>query len=166
MDDLCSVSRVTRETPTYTHRPGVWSFPLSSITILAPRTHIPSQISYVLVDEENRNILALAGVIVESLFDGMVVCLCIDDEEVLLGFWGWGYVLFGSASCVGGSFGALTPMPARSRPVTESWEEVSIILSGQLVDRTSSPMTARNCLSLYADGGAAMVTMLCRGNGI
>jgi len=38
----------------------------------------------VLVDKENGYVLALGGELVECGFDGRVVGLCVDDEEVLL----------------------------------------------------------------------------------
>jgi hypothetical protein len=38
----------------------------------------------VLVDEQNGNVLALAGELVEGGLDGCVVRLCVNDEEVLL----------------------------------------------------------------------------------
>jgi hypothetical protein len=38
----------------------------------------------VLVDEENGDILALGREAVECCFDGRILGLCVDDEEVLL----------------------------------------------------------------------------------
>ena len=40
--------------------------------------------TYVLVDEQNRDILALAGEAVECSFNGRGLCLCVYNEEVLL----------------------------------------------------------------------------------
>jgi hypothetical protein len=41
----------------------------------------------VLVDEQNGDILALLGELVKSRFDGRVLSLCVDDEEVFLAVW-------------------------------------------------------------------------------
>jgi hypothetical protein len=48
----------------------------------------------VLVDEQNRNILALGGELVECGFDGCVFGLRVHDEEVLLAVRGLGDVLY------------------------------------------------------------------------
>ena len=40
--------------------------------------------SYVLVDEENGNVLALLGEAVKGLLDGVCLGLVVDDEVVLL----------------------------------------------------------------------------------
>lgn len=42
----------------------------------------------VLVDKQNRNILAVLGELVECGFDGCRLGLGVDDEEVLLAVWG------------------------------------------------------------------------------
>ena len=52
-----------------------------------------------LVDQQDRNILPLAGEAVEGSFDGAVLRLCIDDEEVLLCVWGLRHVLLSSVAC-------------------------------------------------------------------
>lgn len=58
----------------------------------------------------------------------------------------------------GGDAEVPTPMPASNSPVTESWEFCqSRTTIGTQSMLTSSPITARNCLSLYADGGAAIL---------
>jgi hypothetical protein len=48
----------------------------------------------VLVDEQNRNILALSGELVESGFDGCVFGFRVHDQEVLLAVGGLGDVLY------------------------------------------------------------------------
>ncbi len=47
-----------------------------------------------LIDKQNPNILSLAGEFVECSFDRSGFGLGVDDEEVLLGVWVVGYVLF------------------------------------------------------------------------
>jgi hypothetical protein len=47
----------------------------------------------VLVDQQNRNIFPLGCEFVECGFDGCVLGLVVDDEEVLLRVWGRGDVL-------------------------------------------------------------------------
>jgi hypothetical protein len=42
----------------------------------------------VLIDEQDGDILALLGELVERGFDGCVLRLCVHNEEVLLGVWG------------------------------------------------------------------------------
>jgi hypothetical protein len=41
----------------------------------------------VLVNEQDSDIFALLGKLVERGFDGCVLRLCVDNEEVLLGVW-------------------------------------------------------------------------------
>jgi hypothetical protein len=76
----------------------------------------------VLVDEQNCNVLALARELVKGGFDGLVIRLRVDYEEVLLAVWWWGDVLgvlSAPYSCtrLGKDH---TPTPARSMPVTVS----------------------------------------------
>jgi hypothetical protein len=86
------------------------------------------QITHMLVDEQDGNVLALRGEAVKGGLDGSVVCLCVDDEEVLLRVGRRRYVLGGVSvsvpvaaaawPCI--STAALTPTPASSMPVTVS----------------------------------------------
>lgn len=46
-----------------------------------------AQETHVLVDQEYRNILPLAGEPIKSLFNGTCLGLCIHDKEVLLRLW-------------------------------------------------------------------------------
>lgn len=90
-----------------------------------------------LIYEQNSYIFPLIGEVVEGGLDSSSIRFGIDDEEVLLGVWRSCYVLYVARVSYITSFrmyavNQRTPTPARSRPVTES----------------SSPMTARNCLSL------------------
>lgn len=41
----------------------------------------------VLVDQEDSNVLAVVGEVVEGSLDGRVLGLGVDDEEVLLAIW-------------------------------------------------------------------------------
>jgi hypothetical protein len=47
----------------------------------------------VLVDKQDGDVLALGGELVERCFDGRVLGLCVDDEEVLLCIWSRGDML-------------------------------------------------------------------------
>lgn len=81
-----------------------------------------------LIDEQDGYIFAVTSIAVESGFNGGCLGSGIDDEEVLLGVRRLCYVLdpFGQNGQyrIGAQYvwkGAKrTPMPARSKPVTES----------------------------------------------
>lgn len=97
-----------------------------------------------LVYEENGNVFALPRVVVKGLFDCVVVGFCIDDHVVLLRVRRLRDVLHlgERMSCDDDEQAwSLTPTPASRMPVTVS----------------SSPMTAINDRSLYADCGRAMM---------
>lgn len=40
-----------------------------------------------LIDQENGNVLAVLGEAVKGVFNGRVIGLCVDDEEVALRVW-------------------------------------------------------------------------------
>jgi len=126
------------------HRYDVLSSPQSirlsaSISKFSPHNHHPSPPHLegigklwgetdVLIDKQNPNILPLFGELVEGCFDGGGFGFGVDDEEVFGGGGRGRYVLFliFARGLVGGGkvvMGGVqrTPMPARSRPVTESW---------------------------------------------
>jgi hypothetical protein len=46
-------------------------------------------LSYMLIDQEDPNVLPLCCEPLESLFDGCIVSLVIDNEKVLLRIWRW-----------------------------------------------------------------------------
>lgn len=119
--------------------------------------------TYMLVDQQNGNVLALAGEAVECCLDGAVFRLGVDDEEVLLRVWRLGDVLYiVSPLCLDLSLSSwgLTPTPASSMPVTVSYHTLAMGTEDRGERRrTSSPMTARNCRSLYAEAGAAMIVV-------
>lgn len=77
-----------------------------------------------LINQQNRNILPLLCETLECGLDGAVVCFAVYHEEVLLGVWRVGNMLFtpiisnNSLGCEG-RWGR-TPTPARRMPVTES----------------------------------------------
>ena len=48
-----------------------------------------ARITHVLVDQQDGDILALLRVLVKCSFNDMVLGLVVDNEEVLLRFWGW-----------------------------------------------------------------------------
>lgn len=79
----------------------------------------------VLVYQDNANVLALNEP-VESGLDGGIIGLAVHHQEVLLRVWAGRHMLskcqIRFPSCRPEK---LTPMPARSKPVTESWESVS-----------------------------------------
>ena len=50
---------------------------------------------YVLVDEDNGNVLAFLGEAVKGLLDGVGLGLVVNDEVVLLRVWSVGNVLYG-----------------------------------------------------------------------
>lgn len=54
------------------------------MSILSPSPSLQRWESYVLVDEENGNVLALLGEAVKGLFDGVRLGLVVDNEVVLL----------------------------------------------------------------------------------
>jgi len=56
----------------------------SSGILLDPNATSGAYKTYVLVDEQNRDILALAGEAIECSFDGRGLGLCVYNEEVLL----------------------------------------------------------------------------------
>jgi hypothetical protein len=76
-----------------------------------------------LVYEQNGDVFAVLREALKGSFNGGVLGLLVDDEEVLLGVWRSGDVLFGvdqSGDSKAGTAGLRTPTPARRRPVTES----------------------------------------------
>lgn len=78
--------------------------------------------SDMLVDKHNANVLSLIGESIEGSLNGSGVCLVVDNEKVLLRIGARGDML---VSCVSKKKKSqcdakLTPMPARSSPVTES----------------------------------------------
>lgn len=81
--------------------------------------------TYVLVDQQNGNVLALGGEAVKGGLNGAVFRLCVHDEEILLCIWRLRHVLGLSVlrpvsrSTLRGRAG-LTPTPASSMPVTVS----------------------------------------------
>lgn len=83
-----------------------------------------------LVDQDNANVLAVRRKLVKGRLDGRVVRLVVDDEKVLLSIGAGGYVLsllvclnINRVSRV--EYRELTPMPASSSPVTESYPSQS-----------------------------------------
>jgi hypothetical protein len=56
--------------------------------------------AHVLVDEQDGNVLALVGELVEGGLDGCVVGFGVDDEEVLLAVGRVGDVLRASSVCI------------------------------------------------------------------
>lgn len=120
-----------------------------------------------LVDKQNGNVLALAGELVKGSFDGRGFRLGIDDQEVLLAVRRLGYMLQHSSGVhsyriafrVSIAYAYAREQHARAsvlRPV--SFLQLAVVSTR--VVRTSSPMTARNCLSLYWAAGAAMLRCL------
>lgn len=92
--------------------------------LLCISTKLPhiSEKSYMLVYEQNANVLPLRCEFLECFFDSCVIRLAVDNKEVLLRVWrlsdmlpsvriNWPILL---------SYRVPTPMPANSRPVTES----------------------------------------------
>ena len=66
----------------------------SSATSFASVRFSPaSPTTYVLVDQQDSNVLALRGEAVKGRLDGAVLRLGVHDEEVLLRVWRLGYVL-------------------------------------------------------------------------
>jgi hypothetical protein len=51
-------------------------------------------VTYVLVDQYDRNVLPLPGELVESFLDSGLLGFGIDDEVVFLGVWGFGDMLY------------------------------------------------------------------------
>lgn len=76
-----------------------------------------------LVDQDDANVLSLLGEAVEGRLDSGVVRLGVNNEEVLLRIGASGDMLYTELDphCDNFQIGEiLTPMPARSSPVTES----------------------------------------------
>jgi hypothetical protein len=69
------------------------TYSLSNLEPSAYATAIQEE-PYMLVDQENTNILPLSGEPVESFFDGRVFGLAVDDQEVLLRIWWLSDMLF------------------------------------------------------------------------
>jgi hypothetical protein len=87
--------------------------------------------AYMLVDQEDCNVLPIPGISVKSLFDRRFFCLGIDNKKVLLGIWRRCNMLTVDLSTMlissrhpiaelGALDGIHTPIPASSKPVTES----------------------------------------------
>lgn len=53
-----------------------------------------------LIDQQDRNVLPLGCELIEGGFDGAVLSLGVDDEEVLLRVWRLCYVLLLSTVCL------------------------------------------------------------------
>jgi hypothetical protein len=116
-----------------------------------------------LVDEQDGNVLALRGEAVKGGLDGSVVCLCVDDEEVLLRV-GWRRYVLGSVSvsvaawpCIGGSTHANAgKQHARHR-----------VLRGQLADgRGEGGGSGRGSITcLVTDDGEELPVFVCSGRG-
>lgn len=127
-----------------------------------------------LVDQQDRNVLPLAGEAVEGGFDGAVFGLCIDDEEVLLCVWGLRHVLLSSVVCSRESQflwrmspmhswqglplrsrWRLTPTPARSMPVTVSCRALA----------SPSSSSVQGTKYLIANHGEELPVFVRRGRG-
>lgn len=76
-----------------------------------------------LVDEQNANVLPLTRELVKCSLDSCGFRLGVYNEEVFLGIWWIGNMLFESVFVCSDPRrdNAHTPMPASKRPVTESW---------------------------------------------
>lgn len=83
-----------------------------------------------LVDKQDRNVLALLGEAVECGLDGAVLRLCVNDEEVLLCVGGLCHVLQSvnrpSSPSLCPWWWGLTPTPASSMPVTVSYHVLTV----------------------------------------
>lgn len=75
-----------------------------------------------LVDQHNANVFPLGRESLKCLLDGRGIRLGVDNEEVLLRVWRGRDMLPSGISHdrAHGEASKLTPIPARSRPVTES----------------------------------------------
>jgi hypothetical protein len=130
----------------------------------------------VLVDQQDCDILALRGELVESRFDCAGLGLGVDDKEVLTGLGGGGNVLVcmlglgkkeicGKGGIVGGkkwktyAYAREEHASDRVLRLISCYHDIPI----DEVWRTSSPITARNCLSLYCAVEAAMLCCCAAG---
>ena len=109
-----------------------------------------------LVDQHNSDILPLPSELVESLLDGGLFGFGVDDQVVLLRVRCVGHMLhmlLVNAVSIWDNFIARKPTPANKMPVTESYRMSAgdPSLRRNKCAQTSSPITARNCRSLYAD---------------
>jgi hypothetical protein len=114
----------------------------------------------VLVNEQDGNIFAPSGVQIEGSFDCGVIGLLVNDEEVFGGIWRrrdmLGHV----------SVSSLDIIPTVVKYILLRQREAGLLLNPAIRCElgqkpgwceeypTSSPITARNCLSLYAVGSA------------
>ena len=101
-----------------------------------------------LVDQKNGYILSFLRESVKCFLNGRSLCLLVDDEKVALRVRRFCYM---ADSCEEETSYRVLQMPYQLRSPAGETMEV----------RTSSPITARNCRSLYADGGAAMLILSC-----
>lgn len=107
-----------------------------------------------LVDQHDAYVFPLCGEPLEGGLDCRIVRLVVHDQEVLLRVW-WSrdmlVVIVSADKMIKHMYGR-TPMPASSRPVTESYVVCQSRGAKRLVPNrlcpTSSPITARNCRSL------------------
>jgi hypothetical protein len=113
--------------------------------------------THMLVYQQDGNVLSLLGEPVEGLLDGSRLRLVVDHQEVLLRvgsrcnmLWRVSYCNLAPSS---GPLRRFQPATAQSRSPVQRQCAPPYARSD---DRTSSPMTARNCLSLYAAAGAAI----------
>ena len=117
-----------------------------------------------LIDQQNGDVLPSLGKAVKGLLNSCILGFSVDNEKVYLSIGRLGDVLWSSCQIHRLWFGdwlqclVHTPMPASSRPVTESYLQIKSSLGLRTLPEqtTSSPITARKCRSLYAEGGAAM----------
>lgn len=147
-----------------------------------PRTNaarVPGSLgtTYMLVDKDNANVLALRRKAFKGRLDGRIVRLVVNDKKVLLRIWAGCYMLQKTISTV----------CRRSERCSKSWylhrcqpaailsqspkHEVSwlILENSAFLDSfnacalTSSPITARNCRSLKSAAKADIVMLDANG---
>lgn len=131
--------------------------------ISALRLPLRFRSTYVLVDQENRDILALSGEAVECCLNGAVFCLCVHNEEVLLRVRGLCHVLE-VISLIARLLSppyqelnsALTPTPASSMPVTVSCRALA------WRTRCLKPLRVAH---LVANDGEKLPVFVCGGRG-
>jgi hypothetical protein len=93
-------------------------------TILLPAAREVEGVANMLIDQDYANVLSLCRKPLKRRFNCGVICLCVYHKEVLLVVWRrrdmleTGLLMSGEVLREEGFL--RTPMPARSRPVTES----------------------------------------------
>lgn len=122
--------------------------------------------SYMLVYEQNGDVFTILREALKGFFDGSVFGLLVDHEEVLLGVRRGGDVLlevsqsrgrrYGTEDCVlqrqrGGVLSRSPRLEISGLALVGHWQRMSETEEfGKWLESTSSPITARNCRSLYA----------------